>query len=237
MAKTTIPTDNQDGRSVRGAATRQRLLKAGTRIFAEKDYSAVTTRELADAARANQAAIVYHFRNKEGLYLAVAEYVAAQMRSRFASALPGSDSAKHAPSRTGAARQLHEFLRALARGLIAIPEHSAMVEFIMREQAHPGAAFDLLYGSYLGEMHRHATGLVARATNRADGDPEAIADAHAIIGMALAFTVARATFLRRVSRTRYSATQVEQLAKRVADLGCRALGLAESSSHEDALVR
>lgn len=53
-----------------GAQSRQRLLLAGTRLFAERGYSATSTRDIALAAGANVAAISYYFGDKAGLYRA-----------------------------------------------------------------------------------------------------------------------------------------------------------------------
>ncbi len=48
-----------------------RLLHAGLRLFAQQGYSKTSTRELAEAARVNVAAISYYFGDKAGLYRAV----------------------------------------------------------------------------------------------------------------------------------------------------------------------
>ena len=53
--------------------TQTKLLEAATLLFAQKGFSAVSTRELAEAAGVNIAAISYHFRGKEGLYQAMME--------------------------------------------------------------------------------------------------------------------------------------------------------------------
>lgn len=48
--------------------TRQRLIEAGARLFAERGFSKVTVREICRSARANVAAVNYHFEGKKGLY-------------------------------------------------------------------------------------------------------------------------------------------------------------------------
>ncbi|MDR3559869.1 MAG: CerR family C-terminal domain-containing protein [Negativicutes bacterium] len=53
--------------------TQTKLLEAATQLFSQKGFNAVSTRELAEAAGANIAAISYYFRGKEGLYQAVLE--------------------------------------------------------------------------------------------------------------------------------------------------------------------
>ena len=53
--------------------TRQQLMDAAGPLFAERGYRATTVREICDGAQANQAAINYHFRDKEDLFVAVVE--------------------------------------------------------------------------------------------------------------------------------------------------------------------
>ncbi len=51
--------------------TRERLLSVACRLFAENGYRATRTQEICRLARANAAAVNYHFGGKEGLYRAV----------------------------------------------------------------------------------------------------------------------------------------------------------------------
>ena len=54
--------------SEHGADTRARLLDAAMRLFTERGFGKVTVRDITTAARANLAAVSYHFRDKAGLY-------------------------------------------------------------------------------------------------------------------------------------------------------------------------
>lgn len=53
-----------------GGESRARLLQAGLRLFALQGFSQTSTRELAEAAQVNVAAISYYFGDKAGLYRA-----------------------------------------------------------------------------------------------------------------------------------------------------------------------
>ena len=55
----------------RGDATRQKLVDAAVQLFATVGYNAVSTREIAQAAGVNPAAIGFHFKGKQGLYAVV----------------------------------------------------------------------------------------------------------------------------------------------------------------------
>ncbi|RZL85302.1 MAG: DUF1956 domain-containing protein [Variovorax sp.] len=53
-----------------GVEARQRILLAALALFAEKGFAKTSTREIAQAAQANIAAISYYFGDKAGLYAA-----------------------------------------------------------------------------------------------------------------------------------------------------------------------
>ncbi|MEY2689427.1 MAG: hypothetical protein RL375_3626 [Pseudomonadota bacterium] len=52
-------------------SSRERLLHAALRLFASQGYARTSTREIAEAAEANLAAISYYFGDKAGLYRAL----------------------------------------------------------------------------------------------------------------------------------------------------------------------
>ncbi|MFC1850306.1 TetR/AcrR family transcriptional regulator [candidate division CSSED10-310 bacterium] len=56
-------TDKQEKQS-----TRERILTAAGELFATQGFAATTIRDICEKAKANVAAVNYHFRDKEGLY-------------------------------------------------------------------------------------------------------------------------------------------------------------------------
>ena len=54
-----------------GEQSRERLLRVGLALFAQKGFDKTSTREIAEAAHTNIAAISYYFGDKAGLYRAV----------------------------------------------------------------------------------------------------------------------------------------------------------------------
>ena len=58
--------------------TRERIMKAAERLFAESGYDGTSIRAIVAKARVNQAAINYHFVGKDGLYSEVLRGLSAR---------------------------------------------------------------------------------------------------------------------------------------------------------------
>ena len=72
--------------------TRARLLNAAARLFAERGFAKVTVRDICKKARANVAAVNYHFGGKDGLYRAVMRMAIETMQATTeAHKPPGAD--------------------------------------------------------------------------------------------------------------------------------------------------
>jgi len=67
-----------------GAATRERLMVAGERLFAERGIDAVSIRDITNEAGANSAAIHYHFGSKTALITAILDWRAAAVAAHRA---------------------------------------------------------------------------------------------------------------------------------------------------------
>jgi TetR/AcrR family transcriptional regulator, regulator of cefoperazone and chloramphenicol sensitivity len=67
----TPPSDAAASGTLPADSARERLLTAGLRLFAHQGFAPTSTRELAEAAQVNVAAISYYFGDKAGLYRAV----------------------------------------------------------------------------------------------------------------------------------------------------------------------
>jgi len=87
--------------------TRRRLVEAARALFVEHGFDKVTVRDIARGARANLAAVSYHFRDKLGLYMEIVREGLAAMRAfnqEMAVALP------HAPPEERLRHYVHSYL-------------------------------------------------------------------------------------------------------------------------------
>ena len=114
--------------------TRQSILKAAVRLFAEKGYKGTSVRDIVTKARVNQAAINYHFKGKDGLYLELLKTAFDKLTEQA-----GFDPAKlKSLSREEA---LRSFVQQQLRPLLFRDELSLYIRIFAWEGAHPSKIF------------------------------------------------------------------------------------------------
>jgi AcrR family transcriptional regulator len=142
---------------------RARLLRAGLRLFAQQGFAATTTRELAQAAGVNVAAISYYFGDKAGLYRAVF----FEPLGEIAADIAASSSAPLA---------LDDALRAFYAGFVdplALGEDGRLcVKLRMREMIEPTGLWDQEVNHGIRPMHEAMLAVLCRHLGLAAPDDD-----------------------------------------------------------------
>ena len=141
--------------------TRERIMKAAERLFAERGYDATSIRAIVAKARVNQAAINYHFDGKDGLYR---EVLRAAFGALTEQQLEHADEMK-AMSREAA---LAEFIRRQLRPLLGRDEYSRHMRILNWETVRPTAVFRKLLSEEAAPFMGLAVELVRRFQPEAD---------------------------------------------------------------------
>ena len=178
----TLPVRRRDA-----AATRNRLLRAGTELFAERGYDGVPVWAIAQKAGVNKAMISYHFGGKQKLYLAIVGDTFADIVARVERL---AESPKPAP----------ELLRELVAlvGDMATVHHPQFCTMMLREVVAGGEHLhpELIDGParLLGAVQR----IVARGVRAGDLRPVDPLLTHLSLVGSLVFFFATARFRERV---------------------------------------
>ncbi|OYU15439.1 MAG: TetR family transcriptional regulator [Alphaproteobacteria bacterium PA4] len=179
----------------RGAETRERILAVALSAFGLRGFDAVSTREIAEAARVNLPAIQYYFGSKQGLYRACAGHIVDRY---VAAALPTSRAAETVLSGgdAAAARQsLSDVMLALAQFLMRTGDAQGAALFIQRELADPGAGFDILFEQLWRPGVELVGQLISAARSTPGAGPARLEAIHLISGLT-AFASGRAAIDR-----------------------------------------
>jgi len=141
--------------------TRERIMKAAGRLFAERGYDGTSIRAIVAKARVNQAAINYHFDGKDGLYREV-------LRDAFRALT--DDQLAHGQDTRAASRDeaLAAFIRRQLRPLSARDELSRHMRIFNWETVRPTAAFKSLMSEEAAPFMGLSVNLVRRFLPEAD---------------------------------------------------------------------
>lgn len=192
--------NNQTAGRARGELARRQLIAAAVEMFGEYGLQGATTRDIAQRAGQNIAAITYYFNSKEGLYLAVAQWIADFIRQAFR---PLAEEIDHFWQQPAERRAPEQYLHFLQRGLLAFSElmtqpHTLNLSKIMsREQLSPTEAYPLIHRQVVAPLHEKLCRLLAAYTGIAPGSTKIVLHTHALIGEVLSFRVARETIRRQ----------------------------------------
>jgi len=121
----------------RDRETRERLLRSAAQLFADRGFKKVTVRDICRAARANVAAVNYHFGDKSGLYREVLQLAIDTMRAT-------SDAARVAGEGQPADERLRRYIQVSLRRVTESTNATWIARLINREMTDPTPAFDTL---------------------------------------------------------------------------------------------
>jgi TetR/AcrR family transcriptional regulator, regulator of cefoperazone and chloramphenicol sensitivity len=142
--------------------TRDRILKAAERLFADRGYEATSVRAIVAKARVNQAAINYHFAGKDGLYR---EVLRAAFRAMTEQQLSHAQEMEALPRE----QALGEFVRYQLRPLLSRDELSRHIRIFNWEAVRPTAVYRKLVSEEAAPFVGLAVNLVRRFLPDADG--------------------------------------------------------------------
>jgi TetR/AcrR family transcriptional regulator, regulator of cefoperazone and chloramphenicol sensitivity len=165
-----------------GAAkdTRQRLIDAATRMFAERGYRHVTIRAISQAARANVAAVNYHFSDKLGLYREVLEAAGQVILETTAEAVREGDGL---PPR----EQLRIYIRVMCERMHSTPGPSSIQQLIQQEVDEPTEELDGFVARTLRPRFDYLYRVVGELLGRAPDDERVRLCAISIHGLIVMF--------------------------------------------------
>src|SRR3954447_26172593 len=110
--------------------TRARLLAAATRLFASRGFKKVTVREICTDARANVAAVNYHFGDKLGLYREVLSAAIDTMRGT-------TNAARDAGAGGTAEEKLRAYVRVFLQRVVGSGDDSWIHQLMAQEIMDP----------------------------------------------------------------------------------------------------
>src|SRR5436190_10048638 len=147
--------------------TRARLLNAAARLFADRGFARVTVRDICKKARANVAAVNYHFGGKDGLYDAV-------MRMAIETMQATTEAARDAGRDLPAEARLRAYVSVFADRLLGSHHETWIHQLMMREMADPSPALGIVAQQVLKPRMAYLCSTIAELIGTAPDDPRAV---------------------------------------------------------------
>jgi len=183
-----------------GEETQGRIIAAAIKLFGEHGFEGASTRDIAAAAGVNAPALQYYFDNKEGVYLACVEHIAARVWEHLQ---PSITAAQELLERQAGDTELIEAFCAIqdAKAELMFKVQDADADdwrlFMARQQtgAGPPASFQKFQELLNGRMSGVTAGIVARLLGKRAIDDEVLIRTMALSGQLLVFQLMRRSAL------------------------------------------
>lgn len=146
------------------ADTRQRLLDAAAKLFADHGFENVTVREICKTSHANVAAVNYHFGDKAGLYRAVVTLAIKQMQET-------NELSQRAGVGLSPEDQIREFIRVFVGRLTGEGPNNWIHRLMAREMQQPTEALDHVMTQVVKPRLEYLGGVAAMVMGLAPSDP------------------------------------------------------------------
>jgi TetR/AcrR family transcriptional regulator, regulator of cefoperazone and chloramphenicol sensitivity len=145
--------------------TRERLLNAAARLFAERGFAKVTVRDICQKARANVAAVNYHFGGKDGLYHAV-------MRTAIETMQATTEAARCAGHGLAADERIRAYVSVFIERILGKGHETWIHQLMLRELSDPTPALDMVAEDVLKPRTAYLCGIIGELIHSPADSPQ-----------------------------------------------------------------
>ena len=178
-------------------ATRQALVSTALRLFGAHGYDAVSTRQIADEAKANIGSIAYHFGGKPGLRTACAHHVSSAVQQALAPEFPAEVPEDLGPQAAG--DMLIAVITTFVMHATQSPDSDEVSAFVMREMMSRGEVMQHIYREIIGPVHERLCQLFTIATGRTGPEDEISIIVFSLVGQAMYFRMSKEMVVTRMN--------------------------------------
>ena len=155
--------------------TRRRLIEAAGEVFAAHGLHGATIKQITDRAGANVAAVNYHFRDKDELFVEVMRHAHARTLEELRLGnIAGSPEAR-----------LRRFIRGFMEHLMAPDRPSWHARLFWRELAQPTSALEHILDTVIRPQSRHLRQIVGTILKRDPDHEEVVLASCSIVAQCL----------------------------------------------------
>jgi TetR/AcrR family transcriptional regulator, regulator of cefoperazone and chloramphenicol sensitivity len=186
------------------AATREHLLEAAADVFAEVGFRAATVREICQRARANIAAVNYHFGDKEQLYRTV-------LQETYRAAIAKYPADLGLAPRATPEERLRAFVYAFLMRIFSEGPSARHGKLMAREMIEPTGALDEIVKANIRPMADLLGSILRDLIGRKVDDETLRLCAMSVVSQVLFYHHCRPVVTRMFPDMKFNATAIEKL--------------------------
>jgi TetR/AcrR family transcriptional regulator, regulator of cefoperazone and chloramphenicol sensitivity len=209
-------------------ATRDKLLEAAGRAFAERGYSAATVRDICKEAGANVAAVNYYFKDKLALYT---EVLNLMKRGAHVEQVRAALDQKASPEEI-----LRAVIKARLRGLHGQKRPDWHFRIAAREFAQPTPAMAQVIDKVMRPIHDRVRQVVGKIIGRSPDHEQTRLCTYSIMGQMLLYVLAGPVLMRLWPEMKMTAEQLDRVADHIADFSLAYLRQVRASHGQPARI-
>jgi AcrR family transcriptional regulator len=193
-----------------GEDTKQRLLDAAGEVFSTQGFKAATVRTICRMARANVAAVHYHFGGKEGLY-------AALLTEAFENGLRRYPPQMGLPADAPAEDRLFAFIHSFLLRMLGEGKSAWCGKLMDREMRDPTQALDQLVERHILPLSEMLCAIVAELLGNGAGpdDPQTRLCAMSVAGQCQHVFRSKAIIVRLATVISFDEAGIRDLAQHI----------------------
>ena len=209
--------------------TRDAIMEAAGKIFAEEGYPKATVRDICKHAGANIAAINYHFGNKKSLYLAVLKHYQEITFLTYPPNLGIKET--HGPE-----EQLRAFIRSFLLRIMDDGRPTWFGKLLAREFTEPTWAFDILVEDTIRPSFQILTGIVATILGREKKERKVLLSSMSIVGQCLYFRHSHPVITRLFPGEVFGPKQIDELTDHITRVSLHGLLWDKTIKHQQVKI-
>lgn len=199
-----------------GSDTYRRILETSGEVFVEHGFHNATVREISSRAGVNLAAINYHFRDKEGLYLEVLKFWARSAMEKYP---PNAGVQKSDPPQM----RLKAFVQSVVLRMLDEGQPSWFWKLVAKEFNEPTKALDMLVENFVRPSFVILSSIVRELLGRDASEEEVRMSCISVVGQCFHFYNARHVIARLFHKSGYSPGEKEKIVRHVFQFSLNAM--------------
>ncbi len=188
--------------------TKRKIMQSAIRLFAQKDFASVGTREIASDAGVNLSLISYYFSSKENLYTTIINYIVNLGLEYLSDVIKAADNINYMTKE----EKIEAYINIYARYIEFVYSEKVSDNFVMlmiKEQGITGSEFGQIYRKKSLILYGALAKILASILNKKTTDPKVTFEICKTMGEILSYKFLKRIVFQGIDRQQYTKEDID----------------------------